>query len=142
MKIRLSELRRVVREVVQEEVNLQEVGRLDVTDRYMSAVAPEVPVGGDEPVAKGALMAAADSMQIADFLMALEKTLGAQLGSGPEAVAMLNNHLRGVLSEPEKKTVAGAYESREPSVALKGTGYEHDDEAQELLNVWANSVLG
>jgi hypothetical protein len=136
MKIKLSELRRVIREVVQESVDIQEVGRLDVGDVYMSAVPAS-------SASKGAVMVASDTMKVQAFLDALDQTLQADLGPSTEAVNLLNTHLKGVsnvLTPADLNAIADAYNVGDPSETLKGSGFEHDLDAHALLDAWSNKT--
>ena len=137
MKIKLSELRRVIRKVVQESVDIQEVGRLDVGDVYMSAVPPA-------SASKGAVMVASDTMKVQAFLDALDQTLQADLGPSTEAVNLLNTHLKGVsniLTPADFKAIADAYSAGDPSETLKGSGFEHDLDAHALLDAWSARLV-
>lgn len=137
MKIKLSELRRVIHEVVQESVGIQEIGRLDVADVYMSAVP-------SPSASKGAVMVATDTMKVQTFLDTLDETLQADLGPSVDAVDLLNTHLKGVsnvLSPSDLSAIANAYSAGEPSDTLKGSGFEHDLEAHTLLDAWSSDIL-
>jgi hypothetical protein len=139
MKIKLSELRKVIREVTQESIN--EVGAMD----FYGTNVPSASSFG-QPQKIGAVEAALDALQFKAFKAAVAKTLnlGFTTQDVDAAAAYLQNNLKkaaNVLRPVDLQNVAVAYYSGTPDQTLKNTGFENDTFVHAMLDKWSETVL-
>ena len=139
MKIKLSELRKVIREVTQESIN--EVGAMD----FYGTNVPSASSFG-QPQKIGAVEAALDALQFKAFKTAVAKTLnlGFTTQDVDAAAVYLQNNLKkaaNVLRPADLQNIAVAYYSGTPDQTLKNTGFENDTFVHAMLDKWSETVL-
>ena len=139
MKIKLSELRKVIREVTQESIN--EAGAMDFYGTNVPSVNSQ-----KQPKMIGAVEQSVDALQFKAFKAAIEKTLslGFTTQDIDAATAYLQNNLKkaaNVLRPVDLQNIAVAYYSATPDQTLKNTGFENDAFVQAMLDKWSETVL-
>jgi len=139
MKIKLSELRKVIREVTQESIN--EVGAMD----FYGTNVPSASSFG-QPQKIGAVEQALNALQFKAFKAAVAKTLslGFTTQDVDAAVTYLQDNLKkaaNVLRPADLQNIAVAYYSGMPVQTLKNTGFENDTFVKSMLDEWSSEML-